>query len=238
VTLLVIVRPEPGAAATLAAARACGLEALSFPLFAVEPVSWVVPEPETFDALLIGSANSLRHGGPGLRQYRDKPAYAVGALTAQAAKAAGLAVVATGSGGLQEMLGHLAPEHRHLLRLSGRARVALSPPPGINLVERTVYDSAPLPTPEKLALLLSTRALAGTVVALHSAEAARHFAAECDRLKLSRTRLRLAALGPRIAAAAGSGWMDVACAQTPDDAALLALAEQLCQSATMPKSER
>lgn len=236
--LLVIVRPEPGAAVTLAAARARGIEALSFPLFAVEPVSWVVPEPETFDALLIGSANSLRHGGAGLRQYRNKPTYAVGALTAQAARAAGLAVVAMGSGGMQEMFAHLAPGHRHLLRLSGRARVELSPPPGVTLVERTVYDSIPLPMPDDCARLLGTRALAGTVVALHSAEGAKHFAAECDRLKLSPARLRLAALAPRIAAAAGSGWMAVACAPTPDDVALLALAEQMCQSATMPKPER
>jgi len=238
VTLLVIIRPEPGAAATLAAARARGIEAVSFPLFAVEPVNWVVPEPETFDALLIGSANSLRHGGAGLRHYHDKPAYAVGAFTAQAAAAAGLTVVATGSGGLQEMLAQLAPGHRHLLRLSGRARIELSPPPGVTLVERIVYDSARLPMPEDLARLLSTRALAGTVVALHSAEAARHFAEECDRLKLPRARLRLAALGPRVAVAAGDGWMAVACTETPDDAALLALAEQLCQSATMPKPER
>jgi uroporphyrinogen-III synthase len=84
--------------------------------------------------------------------------------------------------------------------------------------------------PEALARLLTTRALAGAVVLLHSAEAARHFAQECDRLQLPRTRLRLAALGPRIAAAAGDGWMGVACADTPEDAALLAVAGQLCQT--------
>ncbi len=237
-TLLVILRPEPGSQATLTAARARALDAWSFPLFAVQPVSWVVPEPETFDALLIGSVNALRHGGAGLRQYRDKPSYAVGATTALAAAAAGLTVVATGNGGMQPLFARLAPQHRHLLRLSGRARVALSPPPGVTVIERVVYDSAPLPMPTDLARLLATQALAGAVVLLHSAEAARHFAAECDRLQVARARLRLAALGPRIAAAAGAGWMAVASAGTPDDAALLALAEQMCQVSILPEPGR
>ncbi len=237
-TLLITVRPEPGGAKTLAAARQLGLEALSFPLFAVQPVDWVIPEPETFDALLIGSANAVRHGGAGLRQYRDKPAYIVGAATAQAAEAAGLTVAATGKGGIQALLASLAPNHRHLLRLSGRARVVLSPPPGVTVIEHVVYDSAPLPLPPDLARLLATRALAGAVVLLHSAEAARHFAAECDRMQIARAQLRLATLGPRIAAAAGGGWMAVVSAETPDDTAMLALAEQLCQNSNLPKLGR
>lgn len=236
--MLVIVRPEPGSQSTLAAARARLLDASSYPLFSVQPVSWVVPKPETFDALLIGSANALRHGGAGLDQYRDKPAYAVGSITAQAAGAVGLTVVATGHGGMQTLLTRLAPEHRHLLRLSGQARVVLSPPPGVTVIERVVYDSAPVPMLEDLARLLATHALAGAVVLLHSAEAARHFAAECDRMQVARARLRLAALGPRIAAAAGGGWMAVASAATPDDTALLALAEQMCQDSCMPKPGR
>ena len=138
---------------------------------------------------------------------------------------------------MQKLLAALAPGHRHLLRLAGRARVALSPPPGVIVVERIVYDSVALPLPAELARLLATHALAGSVVLLHSAEAARHFAAECNRLRMPRARLRLAALGPRIAAAAGSGWMSVAHAGTPEDAALLALAGRLCQTANMPKTE-
>lgn len=232
-TLLVIVRPEPGGAATLAQARAAGLDAVSFPLFAVQPVAWDVPPPDSFDALLIGSANSLRHGGPGLRQYHGKPAYAVGTATAQAAAAAGLAVVAIGNGGLQALLAQLVPGHRRLLRLAGRARVALVPPPGVALIERVVYDSITVPMPAGLARLLTSRALAGAVVLLHSAEAARHFAQSCDALQIPRERLRLAALGPRIGAAAGSGWAQVAIADQPDDAALLALARQLCQNSPM-----
>lgn len=237
-TLVIIVRPGPGDLATLAEARACGLEAVSFPLFDVQPVRWQVPGPESFDALLIGSANALRHGGAALERYHGKPAYAVGRTTAQAAAAAGLSVVTTGSGGMQSLLPLIAPEHRRLLRLSGHARVALSLPAGVTLCERIIYDSIAQPMPTDLARLLTTHALAGAVVLLHSAEAARHFARECDRLQVPRAKLRLAALGPRIAAAAGSGWMDVASAEIPDDAALLALAGQLCQNSRILKAER
>ncbi len=234
-TLIIIIRPEPGCTASVAAAHAQKLEALGFPLFATEAISWVAPEPETFDALLIGSGNALRYGGESLRQYAGKPAYAVGPTTAQAAQATGLAVVATGCGGLQALLARLAPGHRRLLRLSGRARVPLTPPPGTTLIERVVYDSIPHAMPHRLARLLMTHALVGTIVLLHSAEAARHFAAECDRFSIPRARLRIAALGPRIAEAAGSGWASVTSADTPNDAALLALVGQLCQNQPVSK---
>jgi uroporphyrinogen-III synthase len=131
---------------------------------------------------------------------------------------------------LQALLDQLAPDHRHLLRLMGQARVQLTPPPGVTLIERVVYASVAQSMPDDLARLLTTSVLAGTVVLLHSAEAAHHFAAECDRLGIARGRLRLAALGPRIAAAAGAGWAGIYSAVTPDDPALLALAGQLCQN--------
>jgi uroporphyrinogen-III synthase len=66
-------------------------------------------------------------------------------------------------------------------------------------------------------------------VLLHSAATASHFAAECERLGLPRETVALAALGPRIAEAAATGWRAVHTAPRPDEAALLALASQLCQ---------
>ena len=44
---------------------------------------------------------------------------------------------------------------------------------------------------------------------------------------MTRARISLAALGSRIARAAGSGWRAVEAAGSPNDTALLALAEQL-----------
>lgn len=226
---VLILRPEPGASATLAAATAAGLDAWSFPLFSVEPAAWDPPAPEEIDALLIGSANAVRHAGPALARYTTKPAYVVGERTAQAACTAGLTVAAVGTGGLAPVLAQVAPGTR-LLRLAGRERIELTPPAQVTLTERTVYASEPRPLPRELASLLRTHALPRVIVLLHSAEAARHFAAECDRLSLPRARIALAALGPRIASAAGAGWAAVRAAKQAEDGALLALAGQMCQN--------
>lgn len=222
---LVVIRPEPGCAATLAAAGELGLEARGFPLFAVVPRDWEAPPADQFDALLVGSANAFRHGGAALESLRALPVRAVGEATAEAAREAGFTVERTGSGGLQLLLDKAAPGTR-LLRLSGEERVELAPPAGVSVEERVVYASEAGPMPPELAELLRN----GAVVLLHSGEAARHFAAECDRLALPRNRIALAALAPRIAAAAGEGWAACAIADQPQDAALLALARQLCQT--------
>ncbi|HZU62615.1 MAG TPA: uroporphyrinogen-III synthase [Novosphingobium sp.] len=229
---LILLRPEPGLAASAAAAHAMapGVEVVAAPLFAVAGVAWAAPAPAAVDALLLGSANALRHAGPQLAAFAGKPAYAVGAATAEAARAAGLDVVAVGEGGLQALLAHLAPAHRRLLRLAGEERVELTPPPGVALAEQVVYRLAALPLAGPVALLLQARALPGAVVALHSAAAARHFAAECARLGVDRRRIVLATIGRRVATAAGEGWRDILVAHRAEDAALLALALQTCQN--------
>jgi len=229
-TAVIVLRPQPGCDASVAALRELGLEALGYPLFAVAPRRWSPPAPDSFDALLIGSANALRHAGSALGSYRGKPAYAVGKRTAGAASQAGLAIAQTGSGGLQELLGALDPAHRRLLRLAGEVRVALEPPSGVAIAEHVVYASEPVPMPSALCILLQRPAL----VLLHSGEAARHFAAECTRLGIVRELIAIAALAPRIAEAAGEGWQTVGTAPLPQESALLALAAEMCE--TLPSS--
>jgi uroporphyrinogen-III synthase len=222
---LIVIRPQPGCAATVKAARDLELEAEGFPLFEVRAVDWDPPVPDSFDALVLGSANALRLAGPALAAYAGKPTYAVGAVTADAAREAGLDVVATGTGGLKAVLGKLAPEHRRLLRLAGRERVMLIPPAPVSMQERVVYASEPLPMPQALRVTLARPA----VVLLHSAEAAHRFADLCDAGRVARACVSLAALGSRIARAAGSGWGAVEAAGSPNDTALLALAREMCQ---------
>ncbi|MFC4294350.1 uroporphyrinogen-III synthase [Novosphingobium tardum] len=223
----VVVRPEPGNRATLAAAEALGLEAAGFPLFSVEPVAWNADGLDACDALLLGSANALRHGGEGLRGLSTLPVYAVGEETAAAARAAGFEVAHTGRGGLQSCLAPAQRDgRRHALRLAGEAHVALAPVPGLNVTTRVVYRVRPLPLPADAARLFS----AGAVVALHSGEAAVHFAREVDRLGLRRQEIALACLAPRVADAAGPGWRQVAVAPEPRDVSLLAMARELCQT--------
>lgn len=222
---VVVIRPEPGCAATVAAARALGLDARGHPLFTVRPVAWEPPAADDFDGLLLGSANALRHGGKAIAAWAGKPAWVVGQATAEAARAAGLHVAATGQGGLQNVLDTLAGSGLRLLRLAAHQRIALKPPPGVRIDERIVYASEPSPMTDQLAGLVAGPAL----VLLHSAEAARHFGSECDTRALARSRIALATIGPRVTAAAGEGWARIETAARPDDAALLAIATQMCK---------
>lgn len=222
---LIVIRPQPGADTTAAAAAALGLRVHTCPLFTIQPISWEAPDVAAVDALLIGSANAVRHAGPALEPFRGKPVYAVGEATAAACRDAGLEVAAAGSGGLQAVLARIQGPCR-VLRLAGRDHVPLQPPTGVELLERIVYASNPQPIGPELAGVLRSPA----VIALHSANAAQHFAAECDRLELNRADFALVTIGPRVTAACGTGWGNVATATAPDDAALLAQARQLCQN--------
>lgn len=222
---LVVIRPEPGCSTTVAAAHTAGITCHGFPLFEVAAKSWEGLAPQGFDALLIGSANALRHGGPGLAALRALPVLAVGETTAAEARAAGFSVAQAGAGGLQSLLDNLPAGCTRLLRLGGEERVPLSPPKGVSIEERVVYATRSLPFPPDLAALLASPA----IIALHSADAARHLAAQCVSHAIRRARLRIVALSPRIAQAAGEGWGEVAAAANPDDKALLALARQMCQ---------
>ncbi len=222
---LFVLRPEPGLAATTSAARELGFDVVAWPMAEALPVAWTPPDETAFDGLLIGSANAVRLAGSGLALCSGKPAYCVGRATADAARDSGLTVAQVGAGGLQHLIDELAGQPLTLLRIAGERHVPLSPPDGITIVARIVYRVAYRPLP---AALIEQFGQGGTVL-LHSGEAAAHFAAECDRLEIPRARLRLAALAPRIAQAVGGGWGAVAIASQPSDAALLALARDMCQ---------
>ena len=220
---LLALRPQPGLAATLGKAREAGLAITGHALSEIRAVAWDCPDPDGIDGLLIGSANAILHGGPNLACLTGKPVYAVGEATAAAARAAGFGVAMTGSGGLQGVLDSIAAPC-HLLRIAGEEHVPLDPPAGVTFAEVIAYRSVPRPLDPAAGLLAS----GGALVLLHSAATARHFAEECDRLGVRRAAITLAALGPRIAAAAGAGWGAVHIAERPDEAALLQLAFDLC----------
>ena len=224
---IVTIRPAPGDAGTVAAGRAAGLTVLSHPLFSIEPVAWQAPDPGGFDAVLLGSANAVRHGGPRLAALTALPALCVGETTATAARDAGFAIAATGTGGLQSVL-PIASERglARLLRLAGEAHVPLALPQGMRAETRVVYRVVDHPIDDLLAAILDQ----GAVVLLHSGEAATHFAREVDRRGLDRRHIALACLAPRIADRAGEGWRALSTAASVEDGALLALAAQMCQA--------
>jgi len=227
--MILAIRPEPGGSATVAAGRAIELEIESCPLSAICPVEWSVPAGE-FDVLLLGSGNALNFGGRLVDKLVGMPVYTVGKATAAVARERGFSVARTGSGGLQALLDGLAGKRLRMLRLAGRENVQVSPPAGVSIETVIAYETNPLPLSSEVARRLG----GGAVVLLHSAASAQHFAAECERLAVQRGAIRLAALGQRIAEAAGAGWAEVRSAAVPNDAALLALARDMCHESPSP----
>lgn len=211
---LLVLRPEPGNQATVDRARAMGLEPIACPLFRVEPLSWTAPDPRAFDHLLLTSANAPRHGGDQLARLTALPVLAVGAATAEAARAAGFDVALTGEQGIDALLAAL-PANRRLLHLAGADH---RPAPARRAVETLlVYRSVALAAP-----VLPSGAL---VAMVHSPRAGERLAA----LQTDQARIAIAAISPAAAAACGAGWARIAVADQPRDGALLALAARLCQ---------
>lgn len=218
---LLVVRPEPGNARTVARLRAGGGTATGWPLFAAAATDWTPPDHAGFDALLVTSANAVRHAGAGLARLATLPVIAVGAESAAVARAAGLDVAATGAGGVAEALAaaRLAGLTR-LLHLAGRDHIDSGHPTVI------VYASADLATDA----VAFASAAAGRIVLLHSVRAARRVAA---LIETARDTVAIAALSPAILEAAGDGWAFADAAATPRDAALcdLALARTIDRAA-------
>ena len=217
---VVVLRPEPGASETFARAREQGLEAISIPLFAIEPVEWAAPDPAAFDALLLTSANAVRHGGGRLEAVCALPVHAVGAATAKAARDAGFTIASFGSAGVDELLDTLGPEIR-LLHLCGEdRRDPDNRPRKIEAV--TVYRSRAIdPAP-------SLERAMNSVVLVHSPRAGARFAELAD----DRGSIAVAAISDAAAEAVGAGWEAIGTADRPSDEALLALAARLCNKSS------
>jgi uroporphyrinogen-III synthase len=197
-----------------------GLDAIGLPLFIVHPLPWVAPDPAQFDALLLTSANAIRHGGEQLELYRHLPVKAVGEATANAARAAGFGDVLAGPGRVQKLLDSL-PSALRLLHLGGRERTPVESSQPITAI--TIYAADPIPVAEDSAALLP-----GSIAALHSSRAARRLREVTGEAGLDRSTITLAAISSVAAEAAGDGWEWVESAEWPDDDALLALARRLC----------
>lgn len=218
---LVVVRPEPGASETVARARKLGIEAVAMPMFEVAPVAWKAPPTDAYDAVLLTSANALRHGGAGLHGLTDLPVLAVGTATADAARASGFTVERAGTGGVSGLLSETPAAHR-LLHLAGRDRIEFEARQSIDTI--TVYENRAV-TPPDVSLL------GAAIIALHSPRAARQVASLVTSANLDRSLIALIALSPAVAAAAGDEWRRVSVAPVPTDDALLALAAELCLEA-------
>jgi uroporphyrinogen-III synthase len=219
---LVIVRPEPAASSTASMAEGLGLTVIQIPLFRIEPIEWNAPDPAHYDALLVTSANAIRHGGGGLDRLRPLPVHCVGKATANAASEAGFTIDSVGDSGVDSLLRGL-PSALRLLHLSGLDR--RDPEAPAQSIDRIpVYRSAAIDPPENL------KRVERSVVAIHSPRAAARLGALVDDAGLERSTLAIAAISPEATAAAGDGWQSVEAAAEPTSGALLALASRLCNN--------
>jgi uroporphyrinogen-III synthase len=207
---LVILRPEPGASRTAARAQDLGLDARRIPLFVIVPLEWRAPDPAGFDAIVLTSANAVRHAGEELAKLRPLPVHAVGEATAALARAAGFQVASVGEGGSRQMP---LPAGQRLLRLAGRAHIDIGVATTI-----AVYEARAVGEPAGIS------ELGDCVATVHSPRAGRRLA----ELVAHRSTIAIAAISEAAARACGLGWEEVAVAEAPNDPALLALAARLC----------
>ncbi len=109
---------------------------------------------------------------------------------------------------------------RKILWLCGEDRAELNPRDA-TLESRICYAVDPVDPPSAWPMLVAAPA----VLFAHSARGAQRIAALVGP---ARGHLALAAISPAAAAAAGDGWAELAVADHPNDAAMLALADSLC----------
>jgi uroporphyrinogen-III synthase len=209
---VVILRPEPGNAETVLRAKAAGLSAFGLPLFKIESLAWTPPPTDDYEAVLITSANAVRHAGDHLSAYLGLPVYAVGYASAEAARGAGLTVAREGDGSVDDILKTLPAQK--LLHLAGDDTTPLSL--HAHQIDRVVTYRSRALTPEPQFWGLLERA---PVVLVHSVRAATYFA---ELAKQSPTdQISVVAISGKVAAAAGNGWEAVATAAHPRDEAMI-----------------
>ena len=214
-TRVLVLRPEPGASATVERARMLGLDSFAVPLFAIEPVDWEAPEAASFDGLLLTSANALRAGGEQLQALRGLKVYAVGGATADAAREEGFDIAATGDAGVDRLLDSIDAGLRLLHPCGADRHAPLHARQDVEPI--TVYWATPIESPD-------LSGAPGSVALVHSTRAGRRLA----ELVGDRSAIAIAAISPAAAAAVGQGWKSVEAADRPSDEALLALAARLC----------
>ena len=215
---LLIIRPQPAAKHSAAAAIAAGMEAEIAPLFTLAPAIWTPPDPYAFDGLLLTSANAMRYGGAKLEDMRDLPVLAVGKASADAARQHGFAVAITGETDKAGLLEQAKTKgFARLLWLAGKHRTAAVANEDLIAERITIYESTERPAPPNFAEILDRC----DAVLLHSPRAAQHFANEVTKNAIEPKQISIAALSPAVAEAAGTRWRELAVAKQPSDDALL-----------------
>ena len=215
---VLIIRPQPGADATARRFKGAGYAPVLMPLFAIEHLPPPSVSVDGYDAILLTSGNAARAACGFLASAADTPIYAVGSATASALTNLALPVAATGSSGVEALVGVAAADgHKKLLWLAGEDHSTVPQIAGVHIDIAVLYRSAVLETPAHFAAQVAVC----DAVILHSSRAAALFAGLCDAGGLSRSKITLATFSNAIAASAGDGWAQIIVATSPNDAALM-----------------
>ena len=223
---VLILRPQPGADRTAERAEALGLQPVVAPIFTLRPLDWTPPPLGDFDAVVLTSANAARLAGEGLTPFRRLPCYAVGGRTAVAAQSIGFHNLHIGPGNGANLLATMAAEGvKRAFHPCGRDYVEITHPElAVTRIPVYAADAA-----ERLPGEAQQAIENGVIALIHSPRAGAVFGALVGDL---RSRVRIVAISPAAAEAAGSGWRAVAAAEVPRDPAMLELAVKLCQNAS------
>ncbi|MCQ8240423.1 uroporphyrinogen-III synthase [Rhizosaccharibacter radicis] len=226
--IVVVTRPEPGLAETMAAVRRRGWEPMAAPMLSVRTLAAAVPR--RVGAVLFTSGQAI----PGLAAHRaaigDVPVLCVGNATARRAEAAGWRHVASAAGdaaALEALASGTLQRDRGPLLLAcgcgqGMALAAGLRAQGFRVVRRCVYAATPARRlPDALSAALEADQVAAVLV--FSADTARAM----TRCLPERLHGRLAAI--RCVAISGSAasvlsalpWREIAVAARPTADAVL-----------------
>lgn len=207
-------RAQPGAARTAARLLALGFEATVRPLLEIRRLAGVEPDLSDVAALAFTSVNGV-DAFSALTARRDRPVFAVGDATAEAALAAGFAEVRSAAGALPDLarlLGEAAPDGPVLVP------GAREPSGDLSALLAGTVEVRPFPVYESVALATSAPE-AFDVVLVHSPRAARALAglADLDAGDRAAVAISEAAAAPLRAL----GFADLRLAAAPTEAAVL-----------------
>lgn len=233
--VVIVTRPEPDASRFAAAARRAGLEPVVSPLMRIVFRSGA-PDLGGVGAVAFTSANGVRAFVAASAIPPETPAFAVGPASAEAARDAGFAEVATAGGDVASLARMIGEAHQagriagEVLHVCGSDRagdlVAALAQAGAPARRAVLYEARPSEGLAPAAVEALKGAASGPWVALFSPRTAKLFV---DQVRAAGLEDRLAAaraacLSGAVAEAAGAArWREIAVAPAPTTEMVIAL---------------
>jgi uroporphyrinogen-III synthase len=233
---ILVTRPQPDNAATVAALRAKGFDVLPAPMLRFEPVAFQDDSDARYGAVIVTSANALRaaEGQPAVDRLKQLPLFAVGARTAEAARETGFSNVISADGDATALRDLMVASVRvktlkktdTLLYLAGadlaRDLAGELGERGFNVVTHTTYRMVPIASLPRD--VCDAFAASGVEAVLHySRRSARAFldAARAGGVEISALAIPQCCLSDAVASIVrDAGATQVMVARTPDEKAL------------------